>query len=1130
MRLQAAAPEVLLLCFARGCCHGPAMLPQDAPRLVALPGPSQPKGQNPPPSAPFPVLRRQRLISRLHELVHHRLTMVVAPAGYGKTTLLTDFATDCAAGSLPITVCWYTASPWEIDAPALLGGLTQAVRSRVPSFGDGTLRLLSQAPPGRTSADAERFLAAAAATLAHELAQQVDDYTLLVLDDYQQLDEAPLVRRALELLLDQLPGHVHLVLLSRTVPALDTSRLLLAGQVAALGPPELAFNQDELALFLRQRYLLAPEPELLEEVHRRTEGWIAGLVLAMPTPTAGPPSVRAAALVTALQQAWNGGERLHEYLALHLFRQQDEVDRALLAAAALPESCTPEELDRVLDRSDSGERLTALQRAGIPIGPTGGETGRYRLHALIRQFLCAYLERTDRVGYAQLRHRWAEQALASGDTAAALTHFLASGLHERAAKVLERIGEQWIDMGRRQVVEAWLAQLPPPMIRRRPRVGLVLGRLALTRGSYDQAVEVARQAGFAAQRARDSVAAGRALLLEAMATVAAGRAEAGLQLCAQALAQRIVRRHKPLLAEAYRSLSIAETIRGLLAPALEHMEQALALYERAGQTWDVALALNNLGVLREQRGQVDQARWCHTRALALHRELGDLLGMARSLNNLGLLHLYSGAFSEAEASFTEALSLADRTSNLRSRAAAHVNLGDLRRVQQRPQEALDCYRKAEDAARAAVDPRWGAYARIGKAAAHLALENAAEAEREARQAAGEAEREGLLEVGGHARATLAAALLVARRTREASALLEAARQAARETGSKALQARAYLWSGYAAYQQKRWGEALACLHVATEAAEASGGPTVLALEGRTVVPLLRLAASRGVESSHLAGALDLLDSSSAAAVREAMAVPPTAPAALLPLTLRLLGPFAGTIGKRPIEASVAPRSRVGELLAYLVAHPEGRRREEIGADLWPDAEAGQDVTLTYTTLHRLRQALFQEVVATDSSLPGGYTLNPLVPLKVDVWQFEQLLRTAEAPSTSTDDRRCALEEAVSLYRGPFFTECYADWAMVIRQRLERRYLRALAQLVDLEWKEEHYRACLRWCERLLESDQAEVAVHCRVLECHERLSEPLAGLLHYRRYASELGTEPAGPLTARLATLVQRLEGALGSA
>src|SRR5688572_3732086 len=131
-------------------------------------------------AGPVPVIRRRRLIARLHDVVHHRVLLVVAPAGYGKTTLLADFAASCAEGNVALTLCTYTAVSWDADGLGLLAGIARAFADQFPGAGLKTLRLLEQARAGAAAADLDRLLTSATAVLVQEVAELVPDYSLLV--------------------------------------------------------------------------------------------------------------------------------------------------------------------------------------------------------------------------------------------------------------------------------------------------------------------------------------------------------------------------------------------------------------------------------------------------------------------------------------------------------------------------------------------------------------------------------------------------------------------------------------------------------------------------------------------------------------------------------------------------------------------------------------------------------------------------------------------------------------------------------------------------------------------------------------------------------------------------------------
>src|SRR5688500_13594359 len=190
-------------------------------------------------AGPVPVIRRRRLIARLHDVVHLRLLLVVAPAGYGKTTLLEDFAASCAEGNVALTLCRYTAASWDADGIGLLEGMARAFLEQFPGAGERTLSLLRQARAGVAAAELERLLSSAVGLLAQEVAERAPDYTLLVVDDYHLLDESEPARRLVAALLERLPAHVHVALLSRMAPGIDTSALVEAGEAVALGPRDL---------------------------------------------------------------------------------------------------------------------------------------------------------------------------------------------------------------------------------------------------------------------------------------------------------------------------------------------------------------------------------------------------------------------------------------------------------------------------------------------------------------------------------------------------------------------------------------------------------------------------------------------------------------------------------------------------------------------------------------------------------------------------------------------------------------------------------------------------------------------------------------------------------------------------
>ncbi len=218
------------------------------------------------------VLRRGRLVDFLHQSVDQRLILVCAAAGYGKTTLLVDFAHDAG-----LPMCWYTLDPSDADPRTFFDYLILALRQRFLQFGRQTEALLNSLP------DVTRDANSIVASLVNEIQTDIPDYFLLVLDDFHSVDGNEAVNSALDLLIYYLPDNCHLVVSSRTLPSLSFARLAAQRQVAGVGTADLRFTTEELSRLLRDNYKLALPAKKAEEMIDVSEGWITGILLTTHT-------------------------------------------------------------------------------------------------------------------------------------------------------------------------------------------------------------------------------------------------------------------------------------------------------------------------------------------------------------------------------------------------------------------------------------------------------------------------------------------------------------------------------------------------------------------------------------------------------------------------------------------------------------------------------------------------------------------------------------------------------------------------------------------------------------------------------------------------------------------------------
>jgi len=403
----------------------------------------------PPPRAK--IVLRPRLIERLNEGLSAggKLTLISAPAGFGKTTLVSEWV---AGYQRP--VAWLSLDEGDNDPTRFLTYFIAALQTITANIGAGVLSVLQspQPPP------IESILTA----LLNEIITIPDNF-VLVLDDYHVLD-AKLVDNALSFLLEHLPPQMHLVIATREDPHLPLARLRARGQLTELRAADLRFTPAEAADFLNQVMGLNLSAEDIAALETRTEGWIAGLQLAAL-------SMQGRSDAASFIRAFTGSHRfVLDYLVEEVLQRQPEGNHSfLLKTAILDRMCGPL-CDAVTGREDGKGMLETLERGNLFIIPLDDQRQWYRYHHLFADVLQARLldEQPYQVSSLhQCASVWYEH---NGSATDAIRHALAAEDFERAAILIERaIPEMRRNRQEATVTElGWLKALPDELIHFRP--------------------------------------------------------------------------------------------------------------------------------------------------------------------------------------------------------------------------------------------------------------------------------------------------------------------------------------------------------------------------------------------------------------------------------------------------------------------------------------------------------------------------------------------------------------------------------------------------------------------------------------------------------------------------------------
>ena len=552
------------------------------------------------------VVDRSRLTERLIVSDDRRLTLISAPAGFGKTTLLSEWIPHSEH-----CVAWLSLDPGDNDPPRFWAYVVAALQTLRSDLGASALALLAvpQSPP----------IEAILTSLLNDVAA-FSDRLGLVLDDYH-LIETPAIHTALTFLIDHLPPQMQLMITTRSDPPLPLARWRVRQQLIEIRAADLRFTPDEVAAFLNQVMGLNLSADDVAALEKRTEGWIAGLQLAAL-------SMQGRDDASAFIRSFTGSHAyVIDYLAEEVLqRQAAEVQAFLLRTSILDRMCGPL-CDTLADRSDSQRLLEQLEHTNLFIVPLDDRREWFRYHHLFADVLQARLRRE----YPDLRpdlHRrasvWHER---HGSPVEAVNHALAAQDFSQAARLIEQKSRAMWQRGEVKTLQSWLAALPPDIRRARPQLSLAKAWAALAVSQ----IAVVETSLLEAEAAMSQLAEVEVMPLRAqvdalrstLANIRQDNAQA-IELAHRSLAHLPEGDHFLRGHLAY-NLGWAYLSRGDLPAASQKLREAAAFSLSEGDLSTASLALNALGAGLEAQGRLREAATCYQQVIQAIQKDGQPL-------------------------------------------------------------------------------------------------------------------------------------------------------------------------------------------------------------------------------------------------------------------------------------------------------------------------------------------------------------------------------------------------------------------------------------------------------------------------------------------------------------------------
>jgi LuxR family maltose regulon positive regulatory protein len=642
-----------------------------------------------PPPRPGLVVR-PRLLDRLNATLHagQRLIVIAAPAGFGKTTLLSAWIAQLA----PLRAAWLQLDHADNDRLRFMSYLIAALQTIEPAWGQ-TAQTMLRTPLG---ADGDQTLDAALATLINDLAAQPTP-CVIVLDDYH-LIQAQSIHAALAFLIDHAPPEVTFVVAGRADPPFSLARLRATGQLTEIRAVDLRFTLDESAAFCNELMKLDLSREQIAALDQQTEGWIVGLQLAALA-LQGISSLQGRHDFDTFLSSFSGRNRyVLDYLIEEVLSRQPADVQDFLLRTSILDRLTGALCEAVIDRAGGEAQLHALEQANLFIEPLDQDRAWYRYHPLFAEFLRSRLQQRLPAAEAQALQRrasmWFEQQSLWHE---AITHALAAQDFERAAGLIEQIArEMWIVRGESGTLLTWITALPPALVQQRLRLLSIHAWALMADGQREAAFACAQQIMDGAPPEQIDVI-GEAEAISAIITALLSDVPRTIELAQRAL-EHLPESDHFLRGLVALQLGLAYDNAGNLAAAGKTYGEAASIGRAAQLSFISLMADIQLADLQALQGQLREAAGMYQRAVQQGVQPGQQLPIvSMAYHGLGRVWYEWNDLDRAAQVFRESITWGQRWAAADIRSIGLIYLAYIQLAQGQLDAARDLLQQADRA-------------------------------------------------------------------------------------------------------------------------------------------------------------------------------------------------------------------------------------------------------------------------------------------------------------------------------------------------------------------------------------------------------------------------------------------------
>jgi ATP/maltotriose-dependent transcriptional regulator MalT/DNA-binding SARP family transcriptional activator len=1001
------------------------------------------------------LLARQRLYGLLDEMVEKRLVLISAPAGYGKTSLLVDYASRC-----PMPVCWYSVDRLDFDPQRFISYFIAAIQQKYPAFG---IRASAALSGSQNQLDIDYITT----VLINDLYDHVSEHFLLVLDDFHLVNESLPVRNFVSNFLQHVEENCHLIITSRSLLSLPVLPLLASrSDVGGISFEELAFNAEEIRQMYKQNQHEILSVEASEDIQHRTEGWVTGIILAS--------QVNQHLTAARARLARVSGFGLEEYFLQIIDGLPTELREFLLWSSLLEEFNSARCDDVItpvlgLDNPPWQTWMNAIQHNNLFVLPVGDQGDWLRYHPLFLDFLQARVFREIPNVARRIELSLAASCIQKLDWDRAFAIYHRINAVDEMASLIEKASPDLIAGGRISTLSAWLDALPGEDLNNRPYIVAMQGYVAMILGDTRLAMALYNQAVNALGNPSERIHLARVLSLRATLNRILGHLDEAIADARESmtLIQNNLELRK-IQGDALRCIGQCYFHQGKLREAVNYFEQSLQVMLSIHDTKNEAIVRLELGAVYENMGKYGNSLKEYQTALNYWKQVDNPIYLSNLLNNLGVIQQMTGDYEEASRSYEEAYNVAHNNGYARMEAFVLTGIGDVYTELQAYDQAAVAYQMAGEIATSSQEHFLQVYIQVQQASLAGLRGDLTEGSR-ILQSAREMVGQNGSEMQSHLCDLEYAGLhILEGGAEEVTPLLEDTCRYFEHEGHKVQSEKAHLYLVLAYQDLDQPEKVLEHLLQLVSAQQAEYPPAALIaaaarFSNRFSSNQVANFQEDVVHFFHLVDEFQKKLPSLRRYLREHARAVPFAPPTLY---IRALGKMQVQVNRHAVTSSEWQTQAARDLFFMLMAHPEGMTKDEISLIFWPDATTEEAKFRFKNTVYRLRRALGKDSVLLDQEI---YRFNNSVDYEYDVELF--LKENALAAKSRDPLQKLAhFREATKHYRGKFLPDIEETWVETPRENLSQTYIGILMQISEIYLKLANYDLAQDYCQRALKED------------------------------------------------------------